>query len=100
VIALSQDAALHGVRPAADPLFQSVAAVYGARAVGVVLTGMGDDALAGARAIRDHGGLVLAESDETAVALGMPRAVANAGLASEVLPLSAIVSRLAELTRA
>lgn len=86
--------------PSADRLFASAAAAFGTAAVGVVLTGMGDDALAGARAIRDHGGIVLAESAETAVAQGMPRAVARAGLANEVLPLSALALRLAELTRA
>lgn len=86
--------------PSADRLFASVAAGFRDRAVGVVLTGMGDDALEGARAIRAQGGLVLAESDETAVAQGMPRAVVAAGLASEVLPLPAIALRLAELARA
>ena len=86
--------------PSADRLFTSAAAAFGDRTIGVVLTGMGDDALEGARAIRDRGGLVLAESDETAVAQGMPRAVVNAGLASEVLPLPAIALRLAQLVRA
>lgn len=85
--------------PSADRLFASVATAFGAKTVGVVLTGMGDDGLEGARAIRDHGGLVLVESDETAVAQGMPRAVVRAGLASEVLPLPAIAARLAELVR-
>ncbi len=86
--------------PSADRLFISAAAGFGERAVGVVLTGMGDDALEGARAIRAQGGLILAESDETAVAQGMPRAVVQAGLASEVLSLPAIALRLAELARA
>jgi len=85
--------------PSADRLFASAAAAFGARNVAVVLTGMGQDALEGARAIRDGGGLVIAESDATAVAQEMPRAVVQAGLANEVLPLPEIASRLAELVR-
>lgn len=100
VTSLSEPRATDRYVPSADRLFASAAAAFGARSVGVVLTGMGDDAVAGARAIRERGGLVLVESDETAVAQGMPRAVIGAGLASEVLPLPAIVARLAELVRA
>jgi two-component system chemotaxis response regulator CheB len=83
--------------PSADRLLQSVAAAAGERAVGVVLTGMGDDGVEGARAIRDAGGLVIAESEETAVVYGMPGAVVAAGLAHETLPLTKIAERLAQL---
>lgn len=82
--------------PSADRLFKSVAKL-GIRCVGVVLTGMGDDGVEGARAIRDAGGIVLAESQDTAIVNGMPGAVVRAGVASEVLPLPAIGDYLAQL---
>jgi two-component system, chemotaxis family, protein-glutamate methylesterase/glutaminase len=67
--------------PSADRLMQSVARAAGRRAIGVVLTGMADDGVAGARAIVEAGGVVAAESEESAVVYGMPGAVVHAGLA-------------------
>lgn len=83
--------------PSADRLLKSMALVGGPRVIAVVLTGMGDDGLLGARAVRDAGGTVIAESEETAVVFGMPAAVARAGLATQVLPLPEIVKYLAGL---
>jgi two-component system chemotaxis response regulator CheB len=83
--------------PSADRLLKSVAAAAGARAVGVVLTGMGDDGVEGARAIRDAGGIVIAESQETAVVYGMPGAAVRAGIPQKELPLSQIAEYLAAL---
>ncbi len=83
--------------PSADRLMTSVASIARERSVGVVLTGMGDDGLEGARAIRDAGGVVLAESEQSAVIFGMPGSVVRAGLASEVLDLPAIADYLAQL---
>jgi two-component system chemotaxis response regulator CheB len=84
-------------RPAVDALFRSVAAVYGSGVLAVVLTGMGSDGLAGCRAIRDRGGNVLAQDEATSTVWGMPGAVANAGLALNVLPLQAIVPEILRL---
>ncbi len=82
--------------PSGDRLLRS-AAIAGPRAIGVVLTGMGDDGVEGARAIRAAGGTVIAESAETAVVYGMPGAVVRAGLASKELTLAQIADYLATL---
>jgi two-component system chemotaxis response regulator CheB len=78
-------AALH--RPSADVLMASVAKVYGTRALGIVLTGMGSDGVEGLRAIRDAGGRTLAESEETCVIYGMPKAATEAGVVDKSVPL-------------
>jgi two-component system chemotaxis response regulator CheB len=83
--------------PSADRLFRSVARVAGSRAVGVVLTGMGDDGVLGARSILEAGGEVIAESERTAVVYGMPGAAVRARVVSKTLPLPDIADYLAEL---
>jgi two-component system chemotaxis response regulator CheB len=83
--------------PSADRLLRSAAFAAGPKVIGVVLTGMGDDGVEGAKAIRDAGGMVIAESQETAVVFGMPGSVVRAGLASKVLPLPQIAEYLAGL---
>jgi two-component system chemotaxis response regulator CheB len=77
--------ALH--RPSADVLMATVARVYGARALGVVLTGMGSDGTEGLRAIQEHGGRTLAEAEESCVIYGMPKAAMEAGVVDESVPL-------------
>lgn len=83
--------------PSADRLLKSVALAAGPRAIGVILTGMGDDGVEGARAIRDAGGIVVAEAQETAVVYGMPGAAVRAGIVQKVLPLPQIAEYLAAL---
>jgi two-component system chemotaxis response regulator CheB len=83
--------------PSADRLFESVARAVGSRAVGVILTGMGDDGVQGARAILDAGGTVIAESEETAVVYGMPAAAVRAGVVTRSLPLKEITDLLMSL---
>jgi two-component system, chemotaxis family, protein-glutamate methylesterase/glutaminase len=83
--------------PSADRLLKSAAIAAGPRTVGVILTGMGDDGVEGARAIREAGGLVVAESQETAVVYGMPGAAVRAGIPHKVLPLPQIAELIAQL---
>jgi len=79
-------------RPSVDVLFRSAALLLGARALAVVLTGMGDDGLAGARAITEAGGQVLTETEASCVVYGMPRVVKEAGLSV----LEAPIGKMAE----
>ena len=87
-------AARRGHCPSVDRLFSSVAAAVGARACGVVLTGMGQDGREGVRALKARGALTLAESEETAVVYGMPHAAAESGAVDELLPLDRIAERI------
>jgi two-component system chemotaxis response regulator CheB len=81
-------------RPAVDVLFRSVAARYGAHALGAVLTGMGSDGKLGAEVLRTAGARIVAQDEATSVVWGMPGAVISAGLADTVVPLSQIGHRL------
>jgi two-component system chemotaxis response regulator CheB len=83
-------------RPAVDVLFESAAEVYGGRTLGVVMTGMGTDGLAGAAWIKAKGGQVLTESEESCVVYGMPRAVAEAGLSDAVVHLERMADAIVE----
>lgn len=81
-------------RPAVDPLFRTVAELYGANALGVILTGMGNDGHRGCEALRARGGAVVVQNEATCVVWGMPRAVEEAGLAEQVLPLDEIAEAI------
>lgn len=84
--------ALH--RPSVDVLMTSVAKAYGEHAMGVVLTGMGSDGVEGLRAIRDAGGMTLAESEETCVIYGMPKAAVEAGVVDRAIPLTRVADEI------
>jgi two-component system chemotaxis response regulator CheB len=84
-IRLVTEASKSGCMPSVDPMFESLAEVYGTRALGIVLSGMGRDGSDGARRLADRGGALLAQDRASSVVWGMPGAIANAGIATAVL---------------
>jgi two-component system, chemotaxis family, protein-glutamate methylesterase/glutaminase len=92
---LSDDVPVGGLKPRADFTIADAAAIYGTRMVLVVLTGMGRDGLEGAKAVKAAGGRILVEAESTCTVYGMPRAVAEAGLADEILPLDELAEAIA-----
>jgi len=89
-IRLNQDPPEHYCRPSVNPMFRSLAAAFSGQTLGVVLTGMGSDGLAGGRILVQAGGTVIAQDEATSVVWGMPGAVAQDGVCSAVLPLEEI----------
>ena len=85
-------------RPAADVLFQAVAGYYAARAIGIVLTGMGRDGAEGLLALRRRGAYTIAQDEPTSVIFGMPRAAIDLDAIDAVLPLDDIAPRITRLT--
>jgi two-component system chemotaxis response regulator CheB len=91
---LQQGPPENSCRPAVDVLFRCAAQVFGPGCLAVVLTGMGQDGMRGAEHIVRAGGTVIAQDEASSVVWGMPRAVAEAGLARHVLPLDSIPNEL------
>jgi len=83
-------------RPSVDVLFHSAADVFGARVLGVVMTGMGSDGREGAAWIKARGGSILTESEETCVVYGMPRSVVEAGVSDAAVPLDRLARAIME----
>ncbi|HEX7546979.1 MAG TPA: chemotaxis-specific protein-glutamate methyltransferase CheB [Gemmatimonadaceae bacterium] len=96
-VALDSSAAVWGVRPAADPLFLSVARHFGAACVGVVLTGMGRDGSAGLAAIRRAGGGAVVQDRATATVYGMPHSALEHAGADVVAPLASVAASASQL---
>ncbi len=99
VLHLDQNGAENFCRPAVDPMFRSVAAIYGSCVLGIVLTGMGRDGELGSGVIRRAGGQIIAQDEASCVVWGMPRAVTQAGHAGMVLPLPQIAYEVADIVR-
>ncbi len=93
-VSLSQSQLVHFLRPSADLLFESVAASYKERVIGVVLTGTGSDGRMGVQAIKKMGGTVIAQNEATAEFSGMPAAAIQTQSVDFVLPLDEIASAL------
>ncbi|MDR6115296.1 two-component system chemotaxis response regulator CheB [Sphingomonas sp. SORGH_AS789] len=94
-IRLKHDRASSGCLPSVDPMFASMAELWGNRAWGIVLTGMGRDGMEGARMLKAAGGRIIAQDQASSVVWGMPGAVVRRHLADQVLPPEAIGAMLA-----
>ncbi len=98
-VLLNQRDAVNGHRPSVDVLMRSVAREYGARAVGVIMTGMGKDGAEGLHELRASGGRVIAQDSSTSVIYGMNKEVVQNGDAHEVVPVDQIAGRLRACAR-
>ena len=94
MVVLSDGSPVNGHRPSADVLFHSVAQEFGLTAVGLLMTGMGEDGAEGLGAIKAAGGMTIAQSEETCVVSGMPRAAILRGFVNKVLPLDGLAGHL------
>ena len=94
VLALNEDPPENSCRPAVDVLFRSVAASCRGRAVGVILTGMGNDGFVGSQQLKAAGAPIVAQDKETSVVWGMPGCVVENGVADVVLPLDRVAEQL------
>jgi two-component system chemotaxis response regulator CheB len=98
-VTLNRDPASSGCLPSVDRMFWAVSEIYGRHGLGVVFSGMGRDGLVGSARLVDSGGAVLVQNQETSAVWGMPRAVAEAGLASAVLSPADLARRVAARTQ-
>jgi two-component system, chemotaxis family, protein-glutamate methylesterase/glutaminase len=94
MVILSDGPPVNGHRPSADVLFHSVAQEFALTAVGVLMTGMGDDGAEGLGAVKAAGGMTIAQSEDTCVVSGMPRAAILKGYASKIVPLDGLAAYL------
>jgi two-component system chemotaxis response regulator CheB len=95
-LTLTTESPVRGHRPSATHLFRSVAKVYGANALGVILTGMGDDGADGLVELRRAGGWVIGQDEATCVVYGMPREATARGAVTEVRPLPEIAGAIVD----
>ena len=94
VVVLTDGEKVNGHRPSADVLLHSVGQEFGERAIGVLMTGMGEDGAEGLGTIKKNGGLTIAQSEESCVVYGMPRAAVERGYATRVVSLATLANTL------
>jgi two-component system chemotaxis response regulator CheB len=91
---LSDSIPVNGHRPSVDVLFHSVAQEFGPQAVGILMTGMGEDGAEGLGAMKAAGAITLAQSEDSCIVGGMPRAAIQKGYVSKIVPLDTLGSYL------
>ncbi|KAB2879589.1 chemotaxis-specific protein-glutamate methyltransferase CheB [bacterium] len=99
VVRLSKSMPINGLRPCATLMMETAAKVYGGATIGVILTGMGRDGADGMKAIKDAGGLTIAQSPETCVVFGMPKEAIELGVVDKILPIERIANDLEYVTK-
>jgi two-component system, chemotaxis family, protein-glutamate methylesterase/glutaminase len=99
VIKIYSDGLVNRHRPSVNVLFHSVAEVKGRNAIGIIMTGMGDDGADGMRAMRDSGAFTIAQDEASSVVYGMPSKAVMAGGVSKILPLDEIASEVCSVMR-
>lgn len=97
-IRISKGPYINSCRPSADPMFESLAAIYGRNLLAIVLTGMGRDGCGGVKAVSLAGGKVISQEEKSCTVYGMPKAVDDAGLTNESMTPDQIASYLKRLT--
>ncbi len=97
VIVLNDEVRVNGHRPSVDVLFHSAAEEFGPQTVAVLMTGMGDDGASGLGAIKAAGGITIAQSEESCVVFGMPKAAIERGYATRIVALDVMASTLQAL---
>ncbi len=97
LISLNQEPPVYGLRPTVDAMMLSAAEVYGNRAVGVILTGMGSDGAKGMKAIKENKGRTIAQNKDTCVVYGMPKAAVEEGAVDKVVPLDKIAEEIKKM---
>jgi two-component system chemotaxis response regulator CheB len=97
IVVLNEDPRVNGHRPSVDVLFNSVAEDFGPQAVAVIMTGMGDDGAEGLGAVKKAGGMTIAQSEESCVVYGMPKAAIERGYAARVIALDVLSATLQAL---
>ena len=96
-VRLNQDPLVNFVRPSIDVTMFSAAEIFGRNTIGVILTGMGKDGMDGCRKIKEAGGTVVVQDEETSIVWGIPRSVYKAGLADDVLPIGKLPAKIVDL---
>ncbi len=94
VVKLNQNPPIGGHRPAVDPLMESVARIFGNKAIGVILTGMGHDGAKGIQAIKRQNGHTIAEDQSTAVVFGMPKSAIEMGVIDKIAPITGVAAEI------
>jgi two-component system chemotaxis response regulator CheB len=93
-VVLTDEPSNHLHKPAVDVMMRSVAESYGRRTLGVILTGMGSDGLEGLKVVRQKGGIILAQNEESCVVYGMPRSVVEANLANKIIDINKMANEI------
>jgi two-component system chemotaxis response regulator CheB len=94
IVKLNTNPTVNGHRPAADPLLESAAKVFGSKAIGVILTGMGRDGANGIQAIKQQKGFTIAECKSTSIVFGMPKAAIDMGVVDIIAPITEVASEI------